>query len=619
MGTAYFLNTSGRVRPELSDFYNKTSRTAPYLIGGCPVLKGEMAGQPAQLSSRGLGNLNRWLAIVLLFLLVFTSFCPPAFSEVSEKEEGNGVETDDKITVLDFKEEKLCNILKVLSELTGKNVIANKNINDLPITIFIKNVSPMDALKILCKQNNLWYRESHGYLRLMKVEDYGKDILLHYEEKVRIINLKYVSCVSVADAIDNVMGGRVDYEEPDEEKSYSHIGAGDEDISEPGGGISGGGGGGAGGGRAVVLPEITVRKGEEKEKGISPEKIEQFLEKAEKKELEAEEILKIRKEKGIANMTIFLPNNSILLYSTDKELLDEIGSLIRQLDLPVRQVLLEGKIFELTLSDDFSSFFDWGYKSGSGRYGVKTGFKPMEAPSLIYNFTNLKEFRLRMELLEEKAKIKTIATPMALSANNAQAKFFVGEERPVVTGYRAVTGVVTWGTATETAIEPVTRLEKIGTKLWIIPLVNEDRMLTLKTRLEISTFDFRGGEINLLDPVTGGLVAMPVDIVKTTEVENILTVQDKELIVIGGLVREADRLQESKVPFLGDIPGLGFFFKRHSTKKERLETIMAIIPHIMMSVAEADEVSEGASKDFSEHPSLKEGKKKLLDFEEMRR
>jgi general secretion pathway protein D len=73
------------------------------------------------------------------------------------------------------------------------------------------------------------------------------------------------------------------------------------------------------------------------------------------------------------------------------------------------------------------------------------------------------------------------------------------------------------------------------------------------------------------------------------------------------------------VPFLGDIPGLGFFFKRHSTKKERLETIMAIIPHIMMSVAEADEVSEGASKDFSEHPSLKEGKKKLLDFEEMRR
>jgi general secretion pathway protein D len=92
--------------------------------------------------------------------------------------------------------------------------------------------------------------------------------------------------------------------------------------------------------------------------------------------------------------------------------------------------------------------------------------------------------------------------------------------------------------------------------------------------------------------------------------------QDGKKLAIGGLVREEESIEESKVPLLGDIPILGFFFKKYISKIERKEIVMLIVPHIMIAAGEAETVSDKTMKGLSEHPYLKHDKEKLLIYDE---
>lgn len=289
--------------------------------------------------------------------------------------------------------------------------------------------------------------------------------------------------------------------------------------------------------------------------------------------------------------------------------------LIQNLDTPIRQVLLEGKILRVTLSDDFSSFFQFEYKSKSGKHELKTAYAPIEGSMLTYMFTELPDLKMRMELLQKDGRLDTIATPMVLAANNAQAYFFVGEQRPVTVNYEYEVREFEWRT-TET-IRPVIELEDIGTVLTITPVINEDRAVTLILNMELSSINIDGAKISLVKEETGDLVVLPVDTVNTNTISTILSVSDGKILVIGGLVDETSSISEEKVPVLGDIPLLGFFFKKKALEKLRQETVMVIIPHIMMGPEEAERSVEPA-KEISEHPYIKRDEKRILQYDERR-
>jgi general secretion pathway protein D len=89
-------------------------------------------------------------------------------------------------------------------------------------------------------------------------------------------------------------------------------------------------------------------------------------------------------------------------------------------------------------------------------------------------------------------------------------------------------------------------------------------------------------------------------------------------VALGGLVSEEDSEVESKVPLLGDIPILGFFFKKKQTQKSRTEAIFLLTPHIIMAPEETGEVS-GRVMEGMEHPYIKEGNRKLFEFDRDKR
>ena len=141
--------------------------------------------------------------------------------------------SENNIQTFDFKDADLGDVLKVFSALTGKNVTGTPEVLKLKITLYLKSIPTLPALETLCKIYNLWYVEEQGIIRIMKMEEYARELILRRDEKTRIFNLKFASCLTVAEMISCIFGDRVEYEEPDDVESYGHVGTDDfPDIGE---------------------------------------------------------------------------------------------------------------------------------------------------------------------------------------------------------------------------------------------------------------------------------------------------------------------------------------------------------------------------------------------------
>lgn len=545
---------------------------------------------------------------------------------------------DRPVAVLDFKDTPLLKVARLFSELTGKNVVVNSKTQDMPITMYLKNVPPMEALEAICKQNGLWYMEGPYYIRLVRLDDYARDLAFNYEGHVRIFRLEHTPASSVADTLATLMEERVEFVVPEAISSYGHVGMGADDTGsfdmeeEEGSGsielLEG-----------METPEVG---------GLTAEQIGRLKEYARKRQaeegqteeegeaqLEMEDVMALKKQIPRAYLTVFPRDNILLAYSADEALLDKLAELITAMDTPVRQVLLEGKILQINLGDDFQSVFDWDFHRtgregtanaeadvpdyhlpGHGWYGEST-LSGLDATSFIYNYVD-RNFLLRLEMFRKENRLKTVGTPLVLAANNSLAEFFVGEERLILTDWSPrVVGTRSLG---ENIYEDIVRvmptysMEQIGTRFEILPFINEHSRVTL--RLLMETQQVRSEAYSIQVPDTAGNPAtFMIDAVVTSTLENILVAKDGQALAIGGLVNEEESVSEDKVPFLGDIPGLGFFFKKMGKTKTKTETILIIIPHIVAKADLGQEVTRGSIRELSDHPVARGDRRKILKYD----
>ena len=547
------------------------------------------------------------LAVSILFIC--------GIFNVSAEEPNSGklqnTEQERKIDVLDFKETPICDVFKIFTDLTGKNIVAGKEIMKLKVTLFLKGVGPQEALKTMCKLYNLWFSEEDDVIRVMTAEDYGRELTIRRDEKTFIYKLKYASCLAVADLLDSLFGGRIEYVEPEEVESYGHVGT-EEGVSKSSGRVRRGGRARTTRYDATYAAARGAKEALEIEKELTSKRIEELEKKAEEKELELKDVLEAKREQAVVYLAVFPRNNSIVCRSVDVTILKDIGDFIKNIDTPTSQVLLEGKILEITLTDDFDSFFDFDIKPESGEHITGIGnFASFDSATLIYQFID-KQIEARIELFEEKNQLKVIGTPMILCANNASGEFFIGEQRPITINYEHE--IREFEERTTETVRPVIELRDIGTKLTIVPSINEDRTVTMRFLAEVDTLNPEGANISIVNQ-EGEIVTLPIDTVDTSRVQNIIVAEDTSTLAIGGLIRETDQHYEQKVPLLGDIPLLGFFFKKKAIKKEKTETVFLITPHIMMVPEENQAISDGTIRKLSDHPHIKDRQERLLDYD----
>jgi general secretion pathway protein D len=316
-------------------------------------------------------------------------------------------------------------------------------------------------------------------------------------------------------------------------------------------------------------------------------------------------------------------NNLLIVRTGDSTALTEIGELISNMDKPPKQVLLEMKILEVTLDDGFKSAFDIGTGSKgttSGPYStgvikpnpnitnpllrdqyarntVGSGLFDLEANANMVWQVMSKSLSVRMQLLANENKLKVLSSPMLVAANNQLARLFIGDERVLTVGASSQSATGTTG-ATNTTITVETEKRDVGQTLAILPRINGDRSISLTVDQDSSTVKIGDGTIPI-STAAGTVIYFPIDTVNTANLQVTAHAKDGMTVAIGGMIRESVTREEEKVPVLGDVPYLGFFFKRDVRAKVRTQIVLLITPRIIEQPEESDSIATAKIQDYN--------------------
>lgn len=285
-------------------------------------------------------------------------------------------------------------------------------------------------------------------------------------------------------------------------------------------------------------------------------------------------------------------SNSIIFVGSSQEYLI-IKNIIEQLDIERDQVLLEVLIVEVEADDDNSFGIDWRIrKGGESQFnsGLAAEGSMYDENGDITGINTLLGFSLGvikdgsesvMGILNanmQKENFAIISAPQVLTLDNQEAEINVGQDIPVRTAQRTSGGGDTLVTVDQYEYRPV------GIKLKFTPSISKnkqgEKLITLKLYQEVKA----------IAGATSDATANPRFTKK--DIKTVIKTKNRQTIVIGGLVSTDQTESVRKIPLLGDIPVLGYLFKRTSTVVTKTNLLVFITPHILTNKEVADRVTQ---------------------------
>jgi general secretion pathway protein D len=185
-----------------------------------------------------------------------------------------------------------------------------------------------------------------------------------------------------------------------------------------------------------------------------------------------------------------------------------------------------------------------------------------------------------LKALQSNGALNVLSTPNIMTSDNKEAEIFVGENVPFITSTNL--------SSTGLSQQGIERKDT-GITLKIKPMISEGQYVKLDVYQEISA---------VKDALNKGAAA---DITTTKRsAKTSITVKDSDTVVIGGLIQDQDQETISKIPFLGDIPVLGWLFKTKSLKRTKTNLLIVLTPYIVRDSVDMGKVSEIQKGKFSE-------------------
>jgi general secretion pathway protein D len=250
---------------------------------------------------------------------------------------------------------------------------------------------------------------------------------------------------------------------------------------------------------------------------------------------------------------------------------------IDALDTRPTQVLFEVTIAEIALGRGFEFGVDWAAVNRGG--DVQAQFGNPEIPDTGSTSALLRMVRLDgtgvralLRTIASTSDVQVLSTPEILAANNREASILVGSKVPFISSTRL---------GNDISIDRAVQYQDVGTKLSIIPTINDDGYISVQLLQEVSS----------LTPQTVA-AALSAPVISTREASTRAVLRDGQTAVIAGLIGESRTVQEQGLPLLKDIPWLGALFKRQSTTRQRTELAIFVTPHLIRSDADADAVRD---------------------------
>ncbi|MFI8480429.1 type IV pilus secretin PilQ [Pseudomonas sp. NPDC078700] len=285
------------------------------------------------------------------------------------------------------------------------------------------------------------------------------------------------------------------------------------------------------------------------------------------------------------SITVDDRTNSIIAYQT-QERLDELRRVVTQLDVAVRQVMIEARIVEANVDYDKSLGVRWGGAKviGGGKwnlYGnddqgdeggnsgedasgnfpfVDLGVANRTAGIGIGFITDNTILDLELSAMEKTGNGEVVSQPKVVTADKETAKILKGSSIP----YQEASSS---GATTTEFVEAALSLE-------VTPQITPDNRIIIEVKVNKDEPDF-ANQVN----------GTPT--IRKNEVNAKVLVSDGETIVIGGVFSNEQRKGVDKVPFLGDLPYLGRMFRRDIVEDSKSELLIFLTPRIMNTQAVA--------------------------------
>ena len=185
--------------------------------------------------------------------------------------------------------------------------------------------------------------------------------------------------------------------------------------------------------------------------------------------------------------------------------------------------------------------------------------------------TNNSIFGFVINAVKSDTASKVLSTPSVMTLDNQQARILVGQDIPITTGEALSNNF-------DNAFRTIQR-PNVGIQLDVRPQINAGGSIKLSLRQEVSS---------VAGPVSRTSQEL---IINKREISTVVTVDDGQIIALGGLIDENERRTLEKVPLLGDIPVLGELFKSRSTSKNKTNLMVFIRPTIVKSAGDAQQLA----------------------------
>lgn len=297
-----------------------------------------------------------------------------------------------------------------------------------------------------------------------------------------------------------------------------------------------------------------------------------------------------------------------LVIRADPSTMVELKEIIRNLDLRRFQVLIEAAIVEVTtdfthelgtelaVADASGSTLPIGLTAPTGTLAsileslalgtaptADLGDAPLVAGGKVND--NGTSFAAILRALATNSDVNLLSTPSITTMDNQEAKIVVGQNVPFRTG-STVTG-------SQGATNPFTTIQRedVGLTLEVTPHIHDGNLVRLQIHQEVSEVDEKA-----LSQIGVGAQGSADLITNKRTIDTTILADDREVIVLGGLIRDKTQNNNSRVPLLGSIPILGHLFKSSSRKEEKLNLLVFLRPTVL---ATRDDVKEQTERKFS--------------------
>ncbi|MDF1623322.1 MAG: type II secretion system secretin GspD [Pseudohongiella nitratireducens] len=288
------------------------------------------------------------------------------------------------------------------------------------------------------------------------------------------------------------------------------------------------------------------------------------------------------------------PDNNALIITADMDIIESLMDVVHRLDIQRAQVLVEAIIVEINDDTGQNLGIQWLFRDDSGAFAssfeagnnltqlgqiaegalnedreegltsLAAGLAATAGQTIgIGRIGSSNDLLALVDMLQATSGANILSTPNILTTDNSEAVITVGENVPFVTG--SYTGANSNGNV-DNPFQTITR-ENVGTTLRVTPHVNQGNNVALDINQEISSISQRAGAVDL--------------ITNERKIETRVTVADGEIVVLGGLIRDNIIQSESKIPLLGDVPGLGRLFRSNSSSVQKTNLLVFIRPTIL--------------------------------------